>query len=142
MYLKNLSNLRLFGDDDVCVLHSVSTEIAQGADPLSGTYEVEVKVLPEGHRFATGLFATIQLQPATGQTVTMVPIEAITEGDDKTGYVYTVNADRQTVTKHKVTIAFLTKEHAAVSGGLENVSEVVTDGVGYLTTQSLVKVVK
>jgi membrane fusion protein, multidrug efflux system len=120
----------------------IITEIAQGADQLSGTYEVEVKVLPEGHRFASGLFATIQLQPASQQTVIMVPIEAITEGDDKTGYVYTLNADKQTVTKNKVTIAFLQKDKAAISSGLENVTEVITEGVGYLTDKSLVKVVK
>lgn len=120
----------------------IITEIAQGADQLSGTYEVEVKVLPEGHRFANGLFATIQLEPAAAQKVTMVPIEAITEGDDKTGYVYTVNADQQTVTKHKVTIAFLEKDKAAIISGLENISAVITDGVGYLTDKSLVKVVK
>jgi membrane fusion protein, multidrug efflux system len=120
----------------------IISEIAQGADPLSGTYEVEVKVLPEGHRFAAGLFATIQLQPSSQQTVTMVPIEAIAEADDKTGFIYSVNADQKTVTRHKVSIAFLEKDKAAISGGLENVSEVITDGVGYLTEKSLVKVVK
>jgi multidrug efflux system membrane fusion protein len=120
----------------------IISEIAQGADPQSGTYEVEVKVLPEGHRFAPGLFATIQLNPATQQTVTMVPIEAIAEADDRTGYIYSVNADKQTVTKHKVSIAFLEKDKAAISSGLENVTEVITDGVGYLTDKSLVKVVK
>jgi membrane fusion protein, multidrug efflux system len=120
----------------------IITEIAQGADQLSGTYEVEVKVLPEGHRFAAGLFATIQLQPASQQHVTMVPIEAITEADEKTGYIYTLNADQKTVTKRKVNIAFLQKDKAAISSGLENIGEVITDGVGYLTEKSIVKVVK
>jgi len=120
----------------------IISEIAQGADPMSGTYEVEVKVLPQGHRFAAGLFATVQLQPATQQTVTLVPIEAITEADEKTGYVYTVNADQRTITRHKVAIAFLQKDKAAISSGLENIGEVITDGVGYLTDKSLVKVIK
>ena len=120
----------------------IISEIAQGADQLSGTYEVEVKVLPEGHRFATGLFATVQLRPSINQTVTMIPIEAIAEADDKTGYVFTLNGDQKTVTKHKVSIAFLEKDRAAISSGLENVTEVITDGVGYLTPQSIVKLVK
>jgi hypothetical protein len=51
----------------------VITETAEGADPINGTYEIEVKVLPNGVRFATGLFATVQLQPAAQQTVTLVP---------------------------------------------------------------------
>ncbi len=120
----------------------IITEIAQGADPVSGTYEVEVKVLPNGHRFATGLFGTVQLQPAVSQMVTIVPIEAIAEADEKTGFVYTVNADQRSVSRHKVNIAFLEKDMAAISSGLDNIQAVITGGVGYLTENSKVKVVK
>ncbi|THU33486.1 efflux RND transporter periplasmic adaptor subunit [Niastella caeni] len=120
----------------------IITEIAQGADVASGTYEVEVKVLPNGARFAAGLFSTVQLQPAAEQTVTLVPVEAIAEASDKIGYVYTVNADGKTVTKNKVTIAFLENNKAAIVSGLDSAREVITEGVGYLTDKSVVKVVK
>jgi hypothetical protein len=56
--------------------------------------------------------------------------------------VYTVNADQKTVTKNEVVIAFLEKDKAAISRGLENVQEVITQGVGYLTDKAVVKVVK
>jgi RND family efflux transporter MFP subunit len=120
----------------------IITEIAQGADVASGTYEIEVKVLPGNARFAAGLFSTVRLQPASEQTVTMVPVEALTEATDKTGYVYTVNADGKTVTKNKVTIAFLENNKAAIVSGLDSTREVITEGVGYLTDKSLVKVMK
>jgi len=120
----------------------IITEIAQGADAASGTYEIEVKVLPNGARFATGLFSTVQLQPTAQQTVTLVPIEAVTEANDKTGYVYTINADGKTITKNKVIIAFLENNKAAVISGLDNVHEVITEGVGYLTEKSIVKIIK
>lgn len=124
------------------IYNGIITEIAQGADLSSGTYEVEVKVLPEGARFANGLFATVQLQPAGQQTITLVPIEAIAEANEKTGFVYVVNADKRTVTRKEVGIAFLEKDKAAISRGLEGVQEVVTDGVGYLTDKSIVKVLR
>jgi len=120
----------------------IITEIAQGADVASGTYEIEVKVLPGGARFAAGLFSTVRLQPAAEQTVTLVPVEALTEATDKTGYVYTVNADGKTVTRNKVTVAFLENNKAAIVSGLGSAKEVITEGVGYLTDKSLVKVVK
>lgn len=120
----------------------VITEIAQGADAASGTYEIEVKVLPGNVRFAAGLFSTVRLQPATEQTVILVPVEALTEATDKTGYVYTVNADGKTVTKSKVTIAFLDNNNAAIVSGLDSAQEVITEGVGYLTDKSFVKVIK
>jgi len=120
----------------------IITEIAQGADVSSGTYEIEVKVLPGNSRFAAGLFSTVKLQPAGEQTVTLVPVEALTEATDKTGFVYTVNADGKTVTKNKVTIAFLENNKAAIISGLDSAHEVITEGVGYLTDKSLVKVIR
>ena len=119
----------------------VITKMAEGADPASSTYPVEVKILPAGYKLAPGLFCTLQLQPSSGQTLTLIPAEALAEGDGKTGYVYTLNADKRTVKKNHVTIAFLQKDQIAVSNGLENVQEVITGGVGYLTEQSVVKVV-
>ena len=118
------------------------TEIAEGADIANGTYEVEVKIIPDGVRFASGLFATVQLQPSALQRVTLVPIEALTEGDGKKGFVYTVNSDQRTVQRHAVTIAFLEKDKVAIVSGLDGVKEVITDGVGYLTEKAMVKVVK
>lgn len=119
----------------------VITKMAEGADPASSTYPVEVKILPAGHKLAPGLFCTLQMQPATSRSIILIPAEALAEGDGRTGYVYTLNADRKTVTKNKVTIAYLENDKIALSSGLENVQEVITGGVGYLAEKSLVKVV-
>lgn len=120
----------------------IITEIAAGADVASGTYEVELKVQPNGTRFATGLFATVQLQPAGAQTITLIPIGALAEANDKTGFVYSVNTDQKTVTRHQVNIVFLEKDKVAISSGLENVGAVITEGVGYLTEHATVKVIR
>jgi len=120
----------------------VITKIAQAADPVSGTYEIEVKVLPDDKKFAPGLFATIQLKTTAPEQVTMVPVEAITEGDGKKGYVYTLNTNGTTVTKHAVKIAFLDDNKVAISNGLDSIQQVITDGVSYLTATSTVKLVK
>jgi multidrug efflux system membrane fusion protein len=120
----------------------ITSQIAEGADAANGTYEIEVKVLPNGARFASGLFATVQLQPAAQQRVTLIPIEALAEADGKSGYVYTLNDDQKTVTRHAVTIAFLEKDKAAIVSGLDNVKQVITDGVGYLTEKATVKLIK
>jgi membrane fusion protein, multidrug efflux system len=120
----------------------IISKIAEGADAANGTYEIEVRVLPNGARFATGLFAGIQLQPAAQQRVTLIPIEALAEADGKNGFVYTVNSDGRSVTRHAVKIAFLEKDKAAIVSGLDGIKEVITDGVGYLTDKATVKVVK
>jgi multidrug efflux system membrane fusion protein len=116
------------------------TKVAEGADAASGTYTIEVTVNPGKYRLAPGLFCTLQLQPSFRQTLTMIPASALTEGDGHTGYVYTLNSDQRTVKKNPVRIAYLQKDQIAVSIGLENVQQVITDGSGYLTEKSIVKV--
>ena len=122
------------------VFTGVITKMAEGADPVSGTYPVEVTVTPGTYRFAPGLFCSLRLQPSSRQALTLIPAEALTEGDGHTGYVYTLNDDGKTVKKNPVRIAFLQRDTIAISSGLENVKEVITDGVGYLTERSTVKV--
>ncbi len=117
----------------------VITKMAAAADPYSNTYEVEVKILPGAERFAAGLFSKIELHPAKKQKVMLVPIEAITEGDGKHAFVYTLNADGKSVQKHAVQIAFIENEQVGVNSGLDNVQEVITTGVGYLTEKAVVK---
>ena len=118
----------------------IVTKIAEAADPIGGTYEVEVKVIPGGKKFAPGLFANIHIKTSAQQNVTMIPVEALAEGDGKKGYVYTLNPDKRTVTKHEVKIAFISADKVAISSGLEGISAVITDGVSYLTQNATVKV--
>ncbi len=120
----------------------IINKIAAAADPASGTYEVEVKVLPKDKNFAAGLFATIQLSTSSQHQIAMIPIEALTEGDGKTGYVYLLNKGDTTVSKRKVTIAYVENDKVAISSGLEDVSNVITDGVSYLTEDAKVKLAK
>jgi len=120
----------------------IVNKIAAAADPISGTYEIELKVMPEGKKFASGLFATIKLNSSANQKVSIIPIEALTEADGKTGYVYLLNSNKTSVTKKHVRIAAVENNKVIIRSGLENVSNVITDGVSYLTTNSKVKLVK
>lgn len=117
----------------------IINKMAEAADPQSGTYEIEVKVLPNGKKFAAGFFANIQLNSTAVQKVSMIPIEALAEADAKTGYVYVLNADQKTVVKKKVQIAFIDNDKVAIKSGLENVASVITDGTSYLTENTFVK---
>jgi len=115
----------------------VVTKLAEGAD-ADGTYAVEVTIAPGGRKLAPGLFCTLQLQPPAGKPYYFIPASALAEGDGNAGYVYTVNADRRTVTKLPIHIAFLQGDQIAVNSGLEHVARVITRGVGYLTERSIV----
>src|SRR5579872_586120 len=118
----------------------VITKMAEEADPQGGTYAIEVTVAPAGHKLAPGLFCNVQLQPPAGHRYAFIPAYALAEGEGSTGFVYTLNADRRTVTRLAVHVAFLQGDKIAISSGLDSVQQVVTEGVGYLTERSFVKV--
>jgi RND family efflux transporter MFP subunit len=117
----------------------VITKLAEGADPNGGTYAVEVTVAPGGHKLAPGLFCTLQLQPPASKSFLFIPASALAEGDGNRGFVYTLNDDKRTVRKIPVHIAWLQGDFIAISSGLENVQQVITNGVGYLTENSIVQ---
>jgi RND family efflux transporter MFP subunit len=116
-------------------------EVAPAADPMTGTYQVEVSVDGAGKPLANGLVGRAELRPAAGTEMALVPIQAILEADGDAATVYTLAADGKRARRLPVTIAFITGERVAVSGGLDGVSSVVTDGAAYLGDGAAVKVV-
>jgi multidrug efflux system membrane fusion protein len=114
--------------------------INEGADQVNGLYQVEVKINPQGKRLASGLFARVEIIPAESQSLKSIPIEALIEGDGKKAYVFVVNKDQKSVSKIPVTIAYLERNEAVISKGLEEVAEVINEGSAFLTVSSAVTV--
>jgi membrane fusion protein, multidrug efflux system len=116
------------------------SELAQAADPMNKLYEVEIRIEPNGVRFAPGLFAKVQLTPDQARTYAVVPVEAIVEGNGQEGFVYLLTPDKKGVRKQPVQIGFLEGNKVLLSNGLANVGEVVTAGSAFLTEESKVVV--
>ncbi|MFD2572556.1 efflux RND transporter periplasmic adaptor subunit [Spirosoma soli] len=116
----------------------VVSELAQAADPVNKLYEVEVRVDPGTARFAPGLFAKVVLTPAQSRSYTLVPVEAIVEGNGKDGFVYVVADDEKHVRKLPVQIGFLEGSNVLLANGLSGIKEVVTAGSAFLTEESSV----
>jgi RND family efflux transporter MFP subunit len=117
------------------------TEIAQIADPAKGTFEIELRVDPQGRKLATGMVAKVQIMPSQTQNSLMVPIEALIEADGNQGYVYVLNSDKQSVKKVPVKIGGIYDSLVGISEGLTDQSTIITAGNHYLTQDSKVKIV-
>lgn len=117
------------------------TEIAAAAEPGTGTYAVEIGLAAAGtDRLASGMVAEVEIRPARGRRMTLVPVEALLEADGQTGTVYALSADRSRAERRSVTVAFLDGGRAAIARGLEGVTLVITDGAAYLRDSAKVKV--
>ncbi|MGE5175937.1 MAG: efflux RND transporter periplasmic adaptor subunit [Hyphomicrobiales bacterium] len=130
--------------------HGHVREIAAAADPMTGTYRVEVALdggagvglAPGAGRgadaargaplLASGLVGTVEIRPAADQTVALVPADAVLEANGASGIVYTLAGDGRTAVRRPVTIAYLDGDRIAIASGLSGTSRVITSGAAYL----------
>lgn len=116
------------------------TEIAETSDPMSGTFEVELKVSQGKNKFVSGFVAKVTLFSSFKTKYSLIPIEALVEGDGNNGFVFSLAGNK--VKRIPVQINFIVGSDIAIESGLENVNEVVTEGVAYLREGDVVEVVR
>jgi RND family efflux transporter MFP subunit len=117
------------------------TRIGSSADPYTGTFEVEIEVVPDGARFARGLVAKVEL--ALGEddgSQTVVPVTALVEANGPAAIVYVLDAGAGVARRRSVTVGPITGEQVVVVAGLDPGEQVVTDGAAWLTDGRPVRV--
>ena len=115
------------------------TEVAAASTAGTGTYEVEVTVDPAGKALASGLVGRVEIAPASARRLPTVPLEAVIEADGDSAIVFALTPDGTKARRVPVTVAAILGSRVAVAGGLDGVTEVVTDGVAYLTDGAAVR---
>jgi membrane fusion protein, multidrug efflux system len=120
------------------------TRVGSSADPQTGTFDVEIEVMPDGARFARGLVARVSLAvrdavQAAPQTV--VPLTAIVEANGKEAFVYVLDPRQGVARRRQVTVGSITGDRVVVAAGLDDGELVITDGAAWLTDGKPVRVV-
>lgn len=108
------------------------TQIAMGATPGTGTYEVEVAIVAGKRVLASGLVGQVEIHPRSVGRVPTVPVQAILEAHGDSATVFTLSADRTKAVRRRVQVGVLDGDRVTVLGGLERASEVVIDGASWL----------
>lgn len=120
------------------------TRVGSSADPLTGTFEIEVEVEPDGARFARGLVAKVSLPIGDGTGTagqTVVPVSAIVEADGDSATVYVLDAAQGVARRRQVTVGSIVGHRVVVVAGLAEGEQVITDGAAWLTDGRPVRVV-
>ncbi len=116
---------------------------SEGADPVTGSFNVDVKFSKEKPSVATGMFGKAIIHTsAKNNTATTwaIPYDALLDGDGNTGYVFVTN-DGQNAQKIKVVIASMEKDKITIADGLQNAHSIIVSGSAYLTDSSKIKVI-
>ncbi len=120
---------------------AVVSQIDEAANPQTGTYEIEMKLDKTDFKLASGFIANVEVLPKQKTTCFLVPVEALMEADGQSGFVF-VPTSGGTVKKVKVGIITLIGNQAALTGELDNVQAVVTEGASYLSDNIAVEIRK
>ncbi len=120
---------------------AIVDQVGEMANPLTGTFEIELLLKESEYRLVSGFVAGVDLFPLLRKTFSIVPLGAIVEADGKEGYIYSVNEDK-IAQKVKVNIVTLVGSMVAVTGIPPGISLVVSEGAAYLKNGTKVEIVK
>ncbi|GAB5520826.1 MAG: efflux RND transporter periplasmic adaptor subunit [Rhodothermales bacterium] len=120
----------------------VVTEIADAADAMTGTFEVEVAVREQTARLKSGFIARVDLFPSDGSTTPFIPLAALAEADGTEATVFTPDAANTTAERHRITVGRIVGDHVAVRSGLTTGQSVITDGNANLADGTLIEVIE
>lgn len=114
---------------------------ALSADPQTGTFTLEIRVMLQGEKPAIGMFGRAQIIAARPSYVALIPYSALLEADGNVGYVFVTN-DNVSVQKREIRLGKLYNDKVEVLSGLENMRYVVVAGSAFLSEASVIKVIQ
>lgn len=106
-------------------------ELAAMANPMTGTFSVEVAVTPNQKRLLSGMIGQAKIPAATSLRLLRIPVDAMVQGDGQ--YVEVFVLDDGKARQHRLQVYKMEGESLLIREGLEPTDTVITSGVGYLT---------
>lgn len=118
------------------------TEVGEAPDPSSGIYKVEIILDRTEKRLITGLIADVTIFPAEKHQMKLVPIDAVVRIEGNKGHVFAPNNDYSAAVKIPVEVSEVIGDKIIVTSGLDDISEVITDGSYYLSDGSKIRTIE
>ena len=112
------------------------TELGAIADPVTGTYEAELRILRTDPQFRSGFIARAYIFPTKTSHSVAVPLETLLGANDNSASVYVFRNGE--VSKRRIRTGRMVGDQIMVSEGLEPGELVVTEGAKYIVKGSRV----
>lgn len=119
----------------------IVNQVGEFSDPLTGTYRIELSIETKGQRLASGFIADVEIYPSVKKIFSLVPIESIIGADGNSAFVF-VATNEGIARKIHVDVGSIFGGMVIVTNGLENISEIVSEGVAYLKDGDAVTIIK
>jgi len=115
-------------------IRAVISEIAEMADPYTGTYEIELSLSDAMDNPVNGLIGTATLFPSERINMPLIPYEALLDGNGLTGQVYVLRNGMPE--RRSIGIYAMYEKGILVSEGVSAGDSVVLEGGPYIREDS------
>lgn len=123
------------------ILKAYVSEIAAGANPQNGTYEVELSIDAEGLALKNGFVGKVEIFPQAANGMVQIPLSALVEADNNHALVYALDSTGERAQALNLRNYELGDSFMVVSGEqLLGNSKLISDGARLIAPNTLVKV--
>jgi len=112
------------------------TELGAFADPVTGTYEAELRILRPNAQFRSGFISRAYIFPTQSSSAVMVPLEALLDASDRRAIVFVYREGEPS--RRRIRTGRIVDDLIMVVEGLEPGELVVTEGAKYIRDDSRV----
>ncbi len=117
------------------------SEIAAGADPMTGTFAVELELSQSPRPLKNGFTGKVQLFPSTREIYKQVPMGAVVEAGPGYAAFFLPHPDQKTVQRHEVSRYQIQDDHLLIpAADWGAATQVITRGAKYLREDSRIQV--
>ncbi|MBN1525703.1 MAG: efflux RND transporter periplasmic adaptor subunit [Spirochaetales bacterium] len=119
------------------------SEIAEIADPYTGTFEIELSINNKPNkRLVAGFIGSAVITPSRQEQLSLVSLDSVIEGVGNSASIFVIDPGKKFVIRKNIVVRKILDEYVAVSGGLEPGDLIVTKGAPYLQDNSQVRIIK
>lgn len=103
------------------------SDITPMANPLTGTFDVEIRLQPSAHRLFAGFTGRVRILPSRAEPVALVPVDALIWADRNEGRLYRIT-DTGELSATSVRLGALAGDRVEIHGGVQPGWRIVTQG--------------
>ena len=114
-------------------------EISRMADPYTGTFSVKLTLTKNPDILVSGLIGKINIFPSIKKDLPFVPLNALIESNEMTGYIYLLKNNM--IEKQKIYVEKIIDSGLVVNKGVSEGDTLITEGLHYITKDSDIKII-
>lgn len=115
--------------------------VGVAASPMTGTYEIEIAVTSGNRSLASGLIGRARITPMARRAAVTIPTESLLEVDGSWASVFVLAPDGSRAERRRVRVLWIDGGVAALAGGVDTTSRVITAGATRLGDSTRVRVI-